>query len=48
MQIESLLHEWAHALTLPRHRARKNFHTHAWRRMLGEIHAAREKYLGNP
>lgn len=48
IQIESLLHEWAHAMTLPRQRVRKKFHTHAWRRMLGEIHAAREKYLGNP
>jgi hypothetical protein len=46
-QIECLLHEWAHALTLPRHRVRKKFHTHAWRRTLGEIHAARERYLGN-
>ncbi len=48
VQIEWLIHEWAHAMTLPRRRERKEFHTHEWSRTLGLIHAAREKYLGNP
>lgn len=47
-QIEWLIHEFAHVMTLPRSRERKNFHTHAWQRALGCIHAARERYLGNP
>lgn len=47
-QIESLIHEWAHAMTLPRTRERKEFHTHEWSRAIGRIHAARERYLGNP